>query len=151
FAPAACNSCSAKLRCSGLGLKSYLSSGKSSAMAISFRPISFQESSTTFSSGSAALGGPSFFAPSCECAGIANVAANKARARNISFFIGFLHGVNGGGHFTRRERDWKGEHSHSALRGVPTSRDFDETWGTDFLARSRYSGGVTKASSQPST
>src|ERR1700682_1684953 len=39
--PAACSSCSAKLRTSGVGLKSYLLSGKSSAMAINFRPISF--------------------------------------------------------------------------------------------------------------
>src|ERR1700691_5687729 len=36
----------ARLRWAGVGLKSYLSSGKSSAMAISFRPISFQAAST---------------------------------------------------------------------------------------------------------
>src|ERR1700719_197545 len=43
----ACRSCSANVRCAGVGLKSYLSSGKSSAMAISLRPISFHCESTT--------------------------------------------------------------------------------------------------------
>src|SRR6267143_780267 len=42
-----CSICSANVRCAGVGLKSYLSSGKSSAMAISLRPISFHCESTT--------------------------------------------------------------------------------------------------------
>src|ERR1700732_3304256 len=43
----ACSICSAKVRCAGVGLKSYLSSGKSSAMATSLRPISFHCERTT--------------------------------------------------------------------------------------------------------
>src|SRR3984885_13567419 len=83
--PAACSNCSAKLRCAGVGLKSYLSSGKSSAIAVSLRPISFQESSTTFNSGSAGLMAASFFIPSWACAGNAN--ASRTIARNGILFI----------------------------------------------------------------
>src|SRR5437763_15293273 len=46
FDPARCNSCSAKVRCAGVGLKSYLSSGKSSAITITLRPISFHDCKT---------------------------------------------------------------------------------------------------------
>src|ERR1700733_232723 len=94
--PAACSSCSAKLRCAGVGLKSYLSSGKSSAMAMSLRPTSFQESSTTFASGSAGLTAASFliasffiesFMASWACAG--NAHASRTIARNGIVFISF--------------------------------------------------------------
>src|SRR5580698_4735802 len=85
--PAACSNCSAKLRCAGVGLKSYLSSGKSSAMAMSLRPTSFQESSTTFNSGSAGLTAASFFIASWAWAGNAN--ASRAIARNDIVFISF--------------------------------------------------------------
>src|SRR5579863_7516746 len=81
-------SCSAKLRWAGVGLKSYLSSGKSSAMAMSLRPISFQESRTTLAGGSAGLGAAaSFFVASCACAGIAKQMESRARARNGSLFM----------------------------------------------------------------
>src|SRR5712675_3483693 len=84
--PAVCSNCSAKLRCAGVGLKSYLSSGKSSAIAVSLRPISFQESSTTFTSGSAGLAA-SFFIASWAWA--ANADASRTIARNDSLFISF--------------------------------------------------------------
>src|SRR3984957_13138652 len=87
FDPAACSNCSAKLRCAGVGLKSYLSSGKSSAIAVSLRPTSFQESSTTFSSGSAGLTAASFFIASWACAG--NAHASRTIARNGILFISF--------------------------------------------------------------
>ena len=75
----------------GVGLKSYLSSGKSSAMAMSLRPTSFHESSTTFSSGSAGLTAASFSIASCACAGKVNAPTNRAIARNGSLFICVLH------------------------------------------------------------
>src|SRR3984885_2384413 len=85
--PAACSNCSAKLRCAGVGLKSYLSSGKSSASAVSLRPIPFQESSTTFDSGSAGLTAASFFIVSWAWA--ANANASRKIARNVVLFISF--------------------------------------------------------------
>src|SRR5262249_38268995 len=57
-----CSSCSEKLRTVGMGLKPYLSSGKSSAMAISFRPTSFH-----WLSSSAELAGASFFEDLAAC------------------------------------------------------------------------------------
>src|SRR6267143_1915984 len=63
----------------------YLSSGKSSAMAMSLRPTSFQESSTTFSSGSAGLTAASFFIASWAWAGNAN--ASRTIARNGILFM----------------------------------------------------------------
>src|ERR1700685_2877412 len=86
FDPAACSNCTAKLRSAGVGLKSYLSSGKSSAIAVSLRPISFQESSTTFTSGSAGLAA-SFFIASWAWA--ANANATRTIAINGSLFISF--------------------------------------------------------------
>src|SRR5579871_1525670 len=83
--PAACSNCSAKLRSAGVGLKSYLSSGKSSAIAVSLRPMSFQESRTTFNSGSAGLTVASFFIESW--AWTANANARRTIARNGIFFI----------------------------------------------------------------
>src|SRR5579864_1914185 len=53
---ATCSSCSAKVRSAGTGLKSYLSSGKSSAMAISLRPISFHCDTTACDALGAAFG-----------------------------------------------------------------------------------------------
>src|SRR5579872_1751896 len=85
--PAACSNCSAKLRSAGVGLKSYLSSGKSSAIAVSLRPMSFHESSTTFDSGSAGLTVASFFIASWAWRGNAN--AMRTIARNGIFFISF--------------------------------------------------------------
>src|SRR6478609_11913792 len=76
-----------ELRCAGVGLKSYLSSGKSSAIAVSLRPMSFQESSTTFNSGSAGLTASSFFIASWAWAGKAN--ARRTIARNGILFISF--------------------------------------------------------------
>src|SRR6478609_5910887 len=74
-----------ELRCAGVGLKSYLSSGKSSAIAVSLRPMSFQESSTTFNSGSAGLTASSFFIGSWAWAG--NAHASRTIARNGILFI----------------------------------------------------------------
>src|ERR1700676_309705 len=56
-----CSICSAKVRSADTGLKSYLSSGKSSAMAISLRPISFHCETTACDALGAALG-PSLLA-----------------------------------------------------------------------------------------
>src|ERR1700732_634436 len=78
-----CMSPAANVRESGCGLYSYLSSGKSSAMAISFFPMSFHCSSTACDGLGAGFGG-SFFAASCASTGIA---ANPAHNTNapISF------------------------------------------------------------------
>src|SRR6267378_1671553 len=67
-------------------LDSYLSSGKSSAIAVSLRPISFQESSTTFTSESAGLAASFLLAP---WAWAANANASRTVARNDSLFISF--------------------------------------------------------------
>src|SRR6202044_1989685 len=83
----ACSSCSAKLRWAGVGLKSYLSSGKSSDMAMSLRPMSFQESRTTLEGLSAGFVATSFLA-SWAWTGIAAIAmANKAAASSGVFVI----------------------------------------------------------------
>jgi hypothetical protein len=60
---------------------------RSSAIAVSLRPISFQESSTTFNSGSAGLTAASFFIASWAWAGNAN--ASRTIARNDILFISF--------------------------------------------------------------
>src|SRR5438445_5004787 len=72
---------------SGFGLKSYLSSGKSSAMVINFRPISFHCSSTACEGLGAGFGGAFFVA---SCASVGNTANPMAKARpatHLSFFI----------------------------------------------------------------
>jgi len=69
----------------GCRLEVILSSGKSSASAVSLRPISFQESSTTFDSGSAGLTAASFFIVSWAWA--ANANASRTIARNGVLFI----------------------------------------------------------------
>src|SRR4029077_6631381 len=78
-----CNSPVANVLESACGLYSYLSSGKSSAIAISFLPMSFHCSSTACDGLGAGFGG-SFFAASCASTGIA---ANPAHNTNapISF------------------------------------------------------------------
>src|SRR5712671_2369253 len=82
-----CRSCSAKVRCAGTGLKSYLSSGKSSAMAISLRPISFHCETTACDALGAALGSSLFaFAKNSK----AYPAASRTAAPHIAFFIFFL-------------------------------------------------------------
>src|SRR6267154_2059276 len=79
-----CSSCSAKVRCAGAGLKSYLSSGKSSAMAISLRPISFHCDTTACDALGAALGSSLFaFANNSE----AYPTASRSAAPHIAFFI----------------------------------------------------------------
>src|SRR6266849_8364966 len=65
-----CMSPAANVRESACGLYSYLSSGKSSAIAISFLPTSFHCSSTACD-GLGAGFGASFFAASCASTGIA--------------------------------------------------------------------------------
>jgi hypothetical protein len=65
---------------------------KISAMAMSLRPISFQESSTTFNSGSAGLTAASFFIASFFVASWAwagNANASRTIARNGIFIISF--------------------------------------------------------------
>src|SRR5579872_3864077 len=61
---------------------SYLSSGKSSAMAMSLRPMSFHESRTTLDGLSGGLMAASFFMASCAWMGRVSVAASRAAARN---------------------------------------------------------------------
>src|SRR6202522_870076 len=91
--PAACSNCSAKLRCAGVGLKSYLSSGKSSAIAISLRPISFHCSSTACDALGAGFGAEPCFAVSCAGAGVTEIVVAKiSRASELMLFIfiGFI-------------------------------------------------------------
>src|SRR5260370_13182754 len=72
---------------SGCGLYSYFSSGKSSAMMISFRPMSFHCSSTACEGLGAGFGG-SFFAASCASTGsAANPAAKTTPPTHFSFFM----------------------------------------------------------------
>src|SRR5271154_1562313 len=74
---------------SGCGLYSYLSSGKSSAMAISFLPMSFQASRTACDGLGAGLGGA--FLASWAAAGIAASTTAISRAPHLlRFFIGSL-------------------------------------------------------------
>src|ERR1700674_4039679 len=80
-----CMSPAANVRESACGLYSYLSSGKSSAMAISFLPMSFHCSSTACDGLGAGFGG-SFFAASCASTGIA---ANPAHSTTAP--ISFIH------------------------------------------------------------
>src|SRR6266851_1810043 len=89
-APAAWSSCSANVRCAGVGLKSYLSSGKSSAMAISFREMPFHCPRT--SCDGPFLGAP-FLAISCARLGTtANPIARDRPKIHCPFFIIFsLH------------------------------------------------------------
>src|SRR5579864_7640575 len=82
------SSCSAKLRCAGVGLKSYLSSGKSSAIAVNFRPISFQASSTAWEALAAGFTAVSFFSEFCAPAGIIRAAtARAAAATHVAIFM----------------------------------------------------------------
>src|SRR6266853_592622 len=88
----ACSIFSRNVRDSACGLNPNLSSGKSSAIMISFRPISFHCSSTACEGLGAGFGG-SFFAASCATAGsIANPIAKAHPATHLSFFI-FLSSV----------------------------------------------------------
>src|SRR6267378_4673541 len=81
-----CRSCSRELRCSGFGLNSYLSSGKSSAMAVSLRPISFHVSRTACVGLTGGLGAALFF--SCDPTGsTANPVAKTRPAITLHFFI----------------------------------------------------------------
>src|SRR5205807_1616053 len=81
------SNCSRKLRCSGFGLNSYLSSGKSSAMVISRRPTSFHCSRTACDGLDAGLGG-SFFAASCaDMHNIATPIANTTPHNLTRFFM----------------------------------------------------------------
>src|SRR5580700_10836164 len=83
----------AKVPTVGAGLKSYLSSGKSSAMAMSLRPISFHCSRTAPAALDAGFGAASFFGMSWERAGVTKIVAAKiatASARMLFNFIGFI-------------------------------------------------------------
>src|SRR6266566_892569 len=82
-----CSSTARNVLESGFGLYSYLSSGRSSAMTMSFRPISFHCSSTACEGLGAGFGG-SFFAASCASTGsTANPMAKASPAIHLSFFI----------------------------------------------------------------
>src|ERR1700722_5930796 len=71
----------AKVPAVGAALKSNLSSGKSSAISISLRPMSFHCSSTA-SEGLGTGLGASFFA-SCERAGVTRIVAAKIATANV--------------------------------------------------------------------
>src|SRR5580700_7584934 len=93
FACAAWISRWAKVPTAGVGLKSYLSSGKSSAIAISLRPMSFHCSSTACDVLGAGFGAEPCFAVSCACAGVTEILAAKiSRASELMLFIfiGFI-------------------------------------------------------------
>src|SRR6266481_1671490 len=82
-----CTSPAANVLESACGLYSYLSSGKSSAIAISFLPMSFHCSSTACDGLGAGFGG-SFFAASCAITGnTANPMANARLASLIHFIM----------------------------------------------------------------
>src|SRR5216683_6157143 len=85
-----CTSPAANVLESACGLYSYLSSGRSSAIAISFLPISFHCSSTASEGPGAGFGG-SFFAASCPSTGnAANPTAKATPATHFRFFISSL-------------------------------------------------------------
>src|ERR1700720_2591247 len=65
----------------GAALKSYLSSGKSSAMAMSLRPISFHCFSRATDGLAARFGDAAFFAESRVCAGSTKAPATQKRSR----------------------------------------------------------------------
>src|ERR1700730_8956744 len=100
-----CSICSAKVRSAGTGLKSYLSSGKSSAMAISLRPISFHCETTACDALGAALGLSLFALVKTR---EAHPASTTIATHEIAFFIFFL--------------------SVPYLRGPP--RTADSTWNS---------------------
>src|SRR5271165_188783 len=83
----------AKVPTVGAGLKLYLSSGKSSAMSISLRPMSFHCSSTASDALGTGFGAASFFCMSCERTGATKIVAAKiatASARMLFNFVGFM-------------------------------------------------------------
>src|SRR5215475_14434040 len=82
--PEACSKFATNVRESGFGLYSYLSSGKSSAIATSLRPTSFHCSKTAAEGLAAGFGG-SFFASLCAIVGIA--ARNAARQTPAILFM----------------------------------------------------------------
>src|SRR5208337_2677389 len=85
---AACRRLAPKVRDSGAGLYAYLSSGKSSAMAMSLRPMSFHCSSTASEGLSAGFGSAFFMFMSCARIGsTARHAANKTAAKKGIFLI----------------------------------------------------------------
>src|SRR5882724_77754 len=79
------------VRESGFGLKSYLSSGRSTAIAISFRPMSFHPSSTAADGPRAGFGGSFALVSVCAKAGtVARQAVRQSPARNFHRFISLL-------------------------------------------------------------
>src|SRR5208283_2201218 len=92
FAWAAWISLSAKLRTAGVGLKSYLSSGKSSAIAISLRPMSFHCASTASDALGAGFGAASFFGISWVYVGVTRIPAARittASTPTLSILIAY--------------------------------------------------------------
>src|SRR5208282_5822587 len=85
---AACRRLAPKVRDSGAGLYAYLSSGKSSAMAMSLRPMSFHCSSTACEGLSAGFGSAFFMFMSWARIGrTTRHAANKTAATTGIFLI----------------------------------------------------------------
>src|SRR5258708_23387904 len=85
----ACTRFATNVRDSACGLNENLSSGKSPAMAISFRPISFHASSTA--SDGLGAGPGAFFGASCARRGAnAKQTANHTKANLVKRFIAFL-------------------------------------------------------------
>src|SRR5215470_3718733 len=74
----------AKLPTAGAGLKSYLSSGKSSAMAFSLRPISFHCSSTACDALGAGFGA---FGAGCAPADVINIPTHNDTPSKTVLFI----------------------------------------------------------------
>src|SRR5712692_8279328 len=81
-----CTSPAANVLESACGLYSYLSSGKSSAIAISFLPMSFHCSSTACDGLGAGFGG-SFFAASCASTGITASPMANAKLTSLIHFV----------------------------------------------------------------
>src|SRR5271154_2774077 len=103
----------AKVPIAGVGLKSYLSSGKSSAIAISLRPMSFHCSSTACDALGAGFGAEPSFVMSCACAGVIEILAAKISAASelmLFIFNGFIG--NSSCHCQRRMLQEFGQHEN---------------------------------------
>src|SRR6267378_2066072 len=125
----ACTSPAANVLESACGLYSYLSSGRSSAIAISFLPMSFHCSSTASDGPGAGFGG-SFFAASCASTGnAANPAARTTPAIHLRFFISSLLSCP---HFSRLFRfdrePGEGAHSFRRTTAPVVSKDRIYVW-----------------------
>src|SRR6266700_1459051 len=101
----ACKRLPTNVREAGFGVESYLSSGRSSAIAISFRPMSFHPSRTAADGPRAGFGGSFALVSVCAKPGtVARQAVRQSPARNFNRFISLLRAPKNfaGFHFESR-------------------------------------------------